>query len=357
MAFSRRRALLLRSIPGPHSRLETRSEISPWKQPGGVVIHSQLPSTPGSPVTAIVTVNGPDTIWVVADRRLSSQGRAVSDVARKLTFLEATDGVAILGYCGLGATALGTEPADWMSAVLRGRKLPLEQCLNVLSEAVKVQIPGHLAQIPGQTPLEHHVLVPAFVGDEARFYSIDVGLSLDRKNFKFRFTRHVHGGAERVRLNPPRLALGGSGAPYVVRRRNWARNILRVVRAHEKGLITPLTVADELAKLNEEISRTVPDNSVGPDCIVAWRHRPGKPERGGGAHQFYKGSVRSPCSDSLPTIAQGMDVDALVKTMMPHMLPSMDALRRGEPQQQELDREKINEALRRLPVGPDEKLR
>jgi hypothetical protein len=49
-------------------------------------------------------------------------------------FLETTDDVAILGYAGLGATALGTKPADWMSAVLRGRNLPLEKSLEVLAE-------------------------------------------------------------------------------------------------------------------------------------------------------------------------------------------------------------------------------
>jgi hypothetical protein len=48
-------------------------------------------------------------------------------------FLETADGVAILGYAGLGATALATEPAHWMRAVLRGRVLPLERSLEVLA--------------------------------------------------------------------------------------------------------------------------------------------------------------------------------------------------------------------------------
>lgn len=51
------------------------------------------------------------------------------DDARKVMIPETTDAVAILGYAGLGATALGTEPADWMSNVLRGQNLPLEQSL------------------------------------------------------------------------------------------------------------------------------------------------------------------------------------------------------------------------------------
>ena len=70
-------------------------------------------------MTLVLTVNGPETIWLLADRRLSYEGRSPKDDARKVMFLETTDGVAILGYAGLGATARGTEPADWMSAVLR----------------------------------------------------------------------------------------------------------------------------------------------------------------------------------------------------------------------------------------------
>ena len=50
---------------------------------------------------------------MLGDRRLSYQGRPPKEDGRKMMFLETTDGVAILGYAGLGATAKGTEPADW----------------------------------------------------------------------------------------------------------------------------------------------------------------------------------------------------------------------------------------------------
>jgi len=99
----------------------------------------------GTQMTLVVTVNGPEAIWLLADRRLNRRlsGRSgpIKDDARKLMFLETDDGVAILGYAGLGATALGTEPADWMSAVLRGRRLSVEASLSVLAEAVKRQLP------------------------------------------------------------------------------------------------------------------------------------------------------------------------------------------------------------------------
>jgi hypothetical protein len=95
-------------------------------------------------MTLILTVNGHETIWMLADRRLSRKGRPSKDDARKMMFLVTDDGEAILGYAGLSATARGTEPADWMSAVLRGRRLPLEQSLGILANALKAQFPRHM---------------------------------------------------------------------------------------------------------------------------------------------------------------------------------------------------------------------
>jgi len=92
-------------------------------------------------MTLIVTVNSPETIWLMADRRLTANRRLIKDDARKAMFLETTDGVAILGYTGLGATTRGTEPADWMSNVLRGRNWPLELSLGALADAAQRELP------------------------------------------------------------------------------------------------------------------------------------------------------------------------------------------------------------------------
>jgi hypothetical protein len=125
-------------------------------------------------MTLVVAVARPETIWLLADRRLSFDSRPPKDDGRKIMFLETTDGVAILGYAGLGATARGTEPADWMSAVLRGRNLPLEQSLGVLADTMQKQFPRHMVRMPGKGGLAHTVIVPAFLGKEPRLYSIDL---------------------------------------------------------------------------------------------------------------------------------------------------------------------------------------
>jgi hypothetical protein len=302
-------------------------------------------------VTLVVTVNGPETIWLLADRRLSFKDRLPRDDARKVMFLETTDGLAILGYAGLGATGRGTEPSDWMSAVLRGRNLPLEQSLAVLAEAMKKQFPPHMVRMPGDSGPAHSVIVPAFLGTEPRVYTIDLAFAPDRKSYAFRCTRHVHSLAM---PRTPRMAIYGSGAPYLAQDKSWTRSLLRVVRANDRGHVSSLAVADHMASLNYKVHRGVSDNSVGPRCIVAWRRRKGGVHKGGGAQQFYTGTTRDASSSSLPIIGNGMDIQAISNLMMPRMLKRFEAMRGGQPAT-DLNEAEINAELARLPDKPRRK--
>lgn len=304
-------------------------------------------------VTLIVTINGRESIWLLADRRLSYKGRGPRDDARKVMFLETKDGVAILGYAGLGATSLGTEPADWMSAVLRGRNLPLEQSLGVLADAMKKQLPRHMIRIPGPGGPGHNVMVTAFLDDQVRFYTIDLVFTPDRKQFNFRYTRHVSSAPVG---RTPRIGIGGSGALHLFRDRRWIRPMLRLVGAYERGQVTARALSDHLAKLNLNVHRHIADGTVGPSCIVAWRNRKSGHYKGGGGHQSYTDGLRDANSPSLPTIANGMDINALVGVMMPRMMKSFEAMRAGEPAK-EFDKDELNAELARLPDKPDEQLR
>ena len=76
-------------------------------------------------MTLVVGVTSKKSIWLMTDRRITYRSRKPKDDAPKVFFLESTDGVALLGYAGLAATAMGVEPSDWMGRVLRGRNLPL----------------------------------------------------------------------------------------------------------------------------------------------------------------------------------------------------------------------------------------
>lgn len=301
-------------------------------------------------MTLVLTVNGPETIFLMADRRLSENGKPMREDACKVMCLETPDGTAILGYAGLGATGLGTQPADWMSAVLRGRNLKLEDSLGTLSEAIKKELPRHLAQLPGNSAPLHVVVATAFVGSEARLYEIDIVFNPDRKGHRFGYTRHTKNPTT---MEPPRIFIGGSGALHLVKNKNWKRELLRILKAHDRGLISPETVSDHLAILNQEVHLGMKDNSVGARCIVVYRHGKGT---GGGGHFFYTDAVRDRDSPCLPTISHGLDIQAITGAFVPHFMDMLKAGQAGDAGV-EMDHDEINSELAKLPEGPDEKLR
>ncbi len=115
-------------------------------------------------------------------------------------------------------------------------------------------------------------------------------------------------------------------------------------------------MADHLASLNNEVHLGIDDESVGPRCIVAWRHRKEGIHGGGGGHQFYTGTTRDANVAGLPTIATGMDVQAIVSAIMPQMSKMHEAMLADEPAKP-LDEDEISTELARLPDEPDENLR
>lgn len=212
-------------------------------------------------MTLILTIQSPETIWLLADRRLSYNGAPPKDDARKVMFLETNDGVAILGYAGLGATARGTEPADWMSAVLRGRNLPLEQSLGALTNALNAQFPRHMRAMSG-VPV-HTVMIPAFLNSEVKLYSIQLAFTSNRSSQMCRYTWWGVNNSTRA----PRLRLAGSGADHLVKnKKNWMRPLLRLIKASDRRQVRELAVADHLAQLNNEVYLN--DKYVGPRRIV-----------------------------------------------------------------------------------------
>jgi len=308
-------------------------------------------------MTLIVTVNGPETIWLLADRRLSyGAAHPPRDDARKLMMLETTDGVAILGYAGLGATSQETEPSDWMSNVLRGRNISLEQSLDVLAGAAKDQIPGHIVnRIPG-----HSIVATSFVGEEPRLYTIDLAFSPDRKAFHFRYTRHFVGdptaGFTSGNGRTPRTTVAGSGQVHLRRNQQWIRRLQSLANAHDRGRISPLAVSDYLAKINRNVQLGTTDGSVGPCCIVAWRYKKDGVHGGGGGQQFYTQTTRDRSSPSLPSITRGRDLTALIQAIAPQTTKHLQAMLSGEAPP-EIDIDEISAKLAQLPDKPDENLR
>jgi hypothetical protein len=307
-------------------------------------------------VTLVLSVHSRDSLWLVVDRRLSyGPRRAAVDTAVKVMDLETIDGRGLLAYAGLGATPRGTEPSEWMSAVLRGRGgLTFEQALGVLSAAANKELPRHLARTPGGA---HFIIVPAFVrGVGSRLYSIDNVVDPRTRRHWYRYTSHQR--TAEAGSPSARIALGGTGGMYLVSKyRSWARALMSLVNAHDRGKVSDHVIADQLAKLNHEAHQAVRDGSVGPRCIVVWRRRPdAKSSAPGGAHQFYTGGDRDGDSSAIPTVANGMDVQGLVGVVMTAFQARV-ASHGFSAAALDFDKDEMNRRLSKLPDEPDEKLR
>jgi hypothetical protein len=231
------------------------------------------------------------------------------DDALKIASFQAGDGVALIGYSGLGATAFGGQPSTWISNVLRGRdpKLSVEHCLGILADAMKREFEPHIRRATRNT-FVHNMLISALVGKEHRVYSID--MIVDQREVRFRFTRHIHGdGLEPLMITPSLTAIG-SGTAALLALPDYRRPALRLVKAFNEGRVRGETVADHLAGICYRVHQNTADGTVGPKCVVAW-----KDKHYGGGSQAYDALDRDRRGPMLPTISGGMDVRALVQAI------------------------------------------
>jgi hypothetical protein len=261
---------------------------------------------------------------------------------------ETMDAVAILGYAGLGITAKGAEPSDWMRAVLRGVNLPFERSMHHLAQVMGREIPSHLAAVGSA----HNVVIPVFLNDELRLYRIDLVLRRGDGGCDFRFVRQILAGGRR---RDPRIVVAGSGAGYLFAHKNRLRDrLLKIIKAYERGRVSESTVADNLAALNLEVSSNI--NSVGPNCDVVWRYRRNGRRGGGGSARHYVKGIWANNPSPRSVLAAGHDVTALAGVMMCMMEPVAESLATGQPVKLPGEDE-LRLAFGQLPESPDETLR
>jgi hypothetical protein len=298
-------------------------------------------------MTLILAAIGKHSLWMLSDRRLSVGKRPVRDDATKVMLLENNNGSAILGYAGLGSTPGGTQPSEWMSRVLRGRNLPIEQLLGVLTDAMRHQFYRPLARMRRGGHAQHDVVVPAFVTGVPKLFTISLVLTADGKAL-YRYTRHETKHPSGV-VGPPTLIYAGSGISILQRNLAWQRDLRRMIKAHERGLVPPLFIADRLAALNYSVH--LKDPFVGPNCIVTWKYGREKPFGGGGATQSYSRSSRDAATPAIPMIVGGIDMAALGREMMAKML----ARSKEESAEKKFPTpEEMTEALNRLSTTSDD---
>ena len=310
-------------------------------------------------MTLILTIQTRGSIWLVADRRLSAPGHQPIDNAIKVVRVYSNDGIAMIGYAGLGATARKNQPSEWVSNVLRGRKnIGLEEMLHVIAKAMKKEFPPHIGKIPDVQSRRHHFIISAFLNDQPRIYTIDM-VYIDGA-YHFRNVHHTIGGIlTPLQITVP-FCLAGSGAG-ALQNMYWKRHILRFIEAYHRKKVHGQTVAKELAKIAYESHRRTKDGSVGPDCLVMWTSSKRSLHKGEANYMFFSHGENT-YNTSIPTIDNGMDMMALGKVGYDVVVPYHEAVlsskEKGE-EQPNFDNmlKKLKEAVSRLPSKPDEKLR
>jgi hypothetical protein len=223
--------------------------------------------------------------------------------------------------------------------------------LRVLAGAVHRQIPKYMVRVPKIGKAAHVVLAPAFIGDKTTLFT----LTLDVDVKEGHRISVIHEKLDR-RSRHANIATAGSGASLVTD--IHARHLGRVVRKFEemKGELSTFHVAREFAKVIVEISRKEP--TVGPNSIVSSQCR-GDGLRG--AFLAFDGLDKAKGTLEVPWNANGMNINAIAKAVHSLRGPYMSKLHAslsGGPvpsKDEKPTREELNDALAKLPKGPDVK--
>jgi hypothetical protein len=286
--------------------------------------------------------------------------RPPTDDAVKIACVEATDGRAIVSYAGLGATALGNQPSEWVVNTLRGRgALTVEGALDVLAAAMQREFLPHLRQFKEVRDRQHGFLVPAFVGDEARLYGIE--LVATPTGVVFRKYRAFMGGTLASSHITVPIGMVGSGCDALEKREpSWQKELLHLAKAYNSGKVSAIVVRRYLANLCYYAHKNTTGGSVGPSCIVIWRNSKFCRNKWGNSHADYERTKKVGAS-YLPSVSWGMDVGALCKltaeVQAPWLGEALAAMKRGDPLPPERPTDDLNDRLSRIPSKPDESLR
>lgn len=257
--------------------------------------------------------------------------------------LDALDGKALLGYGGLGCTAMGTEPGDWMARVLRGRNHTLLDSLKVLMLAMVKEFPRHLEALEVQ---DHCVVASAFHNNRPCIMSLNLTIGPAKGQYKYSGNKHLlsfQGG--RIQVDS-RLAMYGSGVAY--RSPVIERHLLNMVAALDNGRVSAELVAGEFARYNSFVADAT--ESVGSSAIVAWRFR-----KGGGAQLLFERTQAITPTKwvHIPLIVNGIDMNEIVRAMEPYLSrPPGDPLQLTEAEEALVD-----SARKCVQLGPVEKLK
>jgi hypothetical protein len=259
-----------------------------------------------------------------------------------------SDGVAIVGYAGLGATRAGNEPSAWINAAFRNQNGTVEQCITALAAASAAELPRHLDQFPSDYPRRQLIVAVCLVDGKPTMYTIGIGKKVGDAQFLAEIAKPMLPSGRAARI----VAVG-SGAEILSADRRWIRPLLRLVTAVDHGRITPQQVSKQLAQINVMVSERT--TTVGPRSIVALRISPS-----GGSHDGYTGDQHDDSSPQVPQLLQGFDIGAFAQALMTNIRSDL-MFRPGTDDDERLHKQRMQQAgedaINSVPRIPDPKLR
>lgn len=308
-------------------------------------------------MTLILSIQTSQSIWLLADQRLSSGAGAANEGAVKAAMLSTPDGDAIIGYAGLGVTAKGTQPSDWIANVLRGQNISLEESIILLGDALKTEFPNHLGMINFEEQRKHVFVVTAILdrdgsrlfritldgstGDYIRSFESDI-----RSKSKFGFDYRTP------------FCIAGSGARVLERNQEWKRQLLQLVRSYNQRRISAAPVNKFLAELCLKVHKECHDRSVGPNCLIARRSKRGSPNHAECA--VYHSGKRYGTA-IVPSICNGDDFGWFGKMVSHVVRDGMKDAKPNDPEGWKKGHQSIFEEIKRTlsyqPTKPNKKLR
>lgn len=301
-------------------------------------------------MTLVITVLSHHGLWQSTDHQLTRGGEALPDSSVKNTYLEAEDGKAMIAYAGVGKVN-DMQISEWVRGVLRGKKRNLVDHLSVLRDAANRKLLAKSKE--SRTP--HTFSVAAYKNGQPTLYMITNRVIQDGKHIigdkfdwrclvlsdtQYRFVINVEGQGA--------LALSKTEGRDLITK-TIRRRIARPSLGKDVGAV--------LARLNAKASNDQrSEGKVSQNCMVTYLA-----SSTDGVVTWFFGWDPSVKKPMLQDVAGGFDVTNIVETIAPFSLDyltrQLEALKKGEPFNEQLDIDALNEGLRRNHKEPSDEFK
>ncbi|GEM_PF-3188917 len=301
-------------------------------------------------MSLVISVLSHHGLWQSTDHQLSREGEPIPDPSLKNIYLEEEDGKAMIAYAGVGSVDK-MHISEWIRGVLRGKKRNLVDHLNVLRDAANRK----LLPICKRYRTPHTFSIAAYKNDRPTLYVITNHIIQDG----------IHKIGDEFDLRqlvlsdmPYRFVINveGQGA-LAVSKTEGQDLITKTIRRRAAKLLLGKDVAAVLARLNAKASQDKrSEGTVSQNCMVTYLASPTD-----GMDTYFYGwdaNVKKPMTQHL---GRGYDVTNIVESILPYitdnMMRNLEAIKKGEPLDDDIDADIMNDLLRRGHKKPSDEFK